>query len=154
MSRFLRWLGSVLIGLAGIVLLSMGVPKLPAEMIDLPANGTAQALIDDNFVNQEGARLVLETLNQSLKRDASSRRWFALARANIVVGDAAASVRAFEQGLRLAPGNGVVWSEYALALRKCGQTARAEKALKISLDRTPHEQRARQFRRLYRQMQK
>ena len=44
MSRFLRWLGSVLIGLAGIVLLSMGVPKLPAEMIDLPANGAAQAL--------------------------------------------------------------------------------------------------------------
>lgn len=44
MSRFLRWLGSVLIGLAGIVLLSMGVPKLPAEMIDLPTNGAAQAL--------------------------------------------------------------------------------------------------------------
>ena len=154
MSRRLRWMTPVLMGLAGIALLAIGVPKLPAEVIDLPGNGAANALADGKYVNEEGARLVLEARTDSLKRDENSRRWFALARANAVVGDAAASVHAFQKGLQLAPANGVVWAEYALALRKSGQTIKAEKALQISLDRAPHDPRANRFRRLYRQMQK
>lgn len=141
-------------GLAGVILVVIGALKLPAEIIDLPANGAAAALAEGTYVNEEGARLVLETRSDSLKSDPNARRWFALARAHMTAGDAPASVRAYEQGLQFAPANGVVWAEYARALRKSGQTAKAEKARDISIERAPHDPRARKFRRLYDRMQK
>ena len=141
-------------GLAGVLLLAIGLVKLPAEIDDLPGNSAAAALADGTYVNEEGARLVLETRSESLKRDPNARRWFALARAYMVGGDAAASARAFETGLQFAPANGNVWAEYALALRKAGEEKKAARALEVSLHRAPHDPRAKKFRRFYDRVRK
>ncbi len=69
-------------GALGLALLAIGIPRLPAEIVDVPGNGAASALADGVYVNPEGAELVFETRLDSLSRDANARRWFAAARAH------------------------------------------------------------------------
>lgn len=135
-------------GALGLALLAIGIPRLPAEIVDVPGNGAASALADGVYVNPEGAELVLETRLDSLSRDANARRWFAAARAHMVSGNPRGAAESFEEGLRLAPGNGVVWAEYALALLKSGDRAKARQAREYSMVRAPHDPRARSLRRL------
>jgi len=74
-------------GALGLALLAIGIPRLPAEIVDVPGNGAASALADGVYVNPEGAELVFETRLDSLSRDANARRWFAAARAHMVSGN-------------------------------------------------------------------
>ncbi|MGB0629588.1 MAG: tetratricopeptide repeat protein [Alphaproteobacteria bacterium] len=143
----LRRMSPVLVGLLGVTLLAIGIPRLSAEMTDLPGNGAANALAEGAYVNPEGAALVLETRKASLSRDPNARRWFAVGRALMVTGDPEASADAIAAGLLHAPGNGVIWAEYARALDKSGQRDAAKKAAAISVDRAPHDPRARRIRR-------
>ena len=84
--------------------------------------------------------MVLETRSDSLSRDAN-------ARAHMASGNPRGAAESFEEGLRLAPGNGLVWAEYALALLKSGDRAKAREAREYSSVRAPHDPRARSLHR-------
>ena len=142
-----RLAAPVLVAGTGFLLIFLGGARLPAELIDVPANPAAAALARGQFVNREGLALVLSTRMESIRRHSTAGRWFDIARARLAAGDAAAAVAAYRAGLTLAPANGVLWTEYARALRKAGKAGEARRALAHSIERAPHDPRAVQIRR-------
>jgi predicted Zn-dependent protease len=143
----IRRLTPAIMGGAGLALLVLGAARIPGALTEIPGNTAAEALFEGRFVNAESLSLVLETRTKSISYRPTPDGWFDVGRAAMAADDPARAVRAFENGLLLAPASGLVWAEYARALSAVGRKARAREAKAHSVKRAPHDPRARRVRR-------
>lgn len=135
------------IAVIALGVLGIGGARLPADLIDVPANPIAQKLIDGKPVPPAGLDRVLATRTASIQSNSTADRWFALGHAHRMAGDPARSADAFARGLRHAPARGIAWAAYANALEAAGDHTRAAAARRHSVLRAPFDPRAVRLRR-------
>lgn len=130
-----------------VALLAMGGARLPADVIDIPANVSAKKLTTAQPVAPPGLTRVLSARAASIPIHMTADRWFDVGYAHLMNGDPAKSTAAFEQGLRHAPARGIAWAAYANALDAAGEENAANAARRHSIARAPHDPRAVRLRR-------
>jgi predicted Zn-dependent protease len=136
-----------ILALGGVVLLGLGIVRLPAHLHDLPGNVAADALHAGKYLTPAAVSDVLETRARSVQSHATAQRWRALGRAYALSGDPKKSHAALARSLLTAPADGVVWATYARALAQAGKPAAAAAARAYSIDRARHDPRAVRLRR-------
>lgn len=130
-----------------VALIAIGVTRLPADLIALPANPVAQNLVADKPVRPLGLTRLLQSYPDSLQSYSIADRWLAVGHAHLMAGDPSSSVEAFANGLRHAPARGIAWAAYANALEAAGQASAAATARQHSIRRAPNDPRAVRLRR-------